>query len=156
MATLIAETTWHGNPRPVLAYASSVEDGVVASPYYFDQRDVPIHAHFVTSVPIGTLAPTAVADVPGPDVLVSFDVGGAWLTGSSLTILLTLVGSPDFSASLSPGPTPAGPEAAAAAFAAAINADVGLTAAAVDRKVTVSAVVPTTAITITTLTPVTP
>jgi hypothetical protein len=151
VATLLAETQWHDNPRPVLAYASTLFDAAVESPYYNDRRDVPSFAHLVTSVPIGSLAPTAVADVPGPDVLVSFDVGGAWLTGDVLDIELTLVGSPDFIAVLSPGPTPAGPEAAAVAFAAAINADVGLTAGASGRKVTISAVVPTTAITITTL-----
>jgi hypothetical protein len=151
MATLLTETQWHDNPRPTLAYASTLYDTAVASPYYLDGRNVPTFAHLVTSVPIGTLAPTAIASAPGPDVLVSFDVGGAWLTGTVLNIQLTLVGSPDFIAVLSPGPTPAGPEAAAAAFAAAINADVGLTAAAVGRKVTISAVVPTTAITIATL-----
>jgi hypothetical protein len=152
MATLIAQTQWHGNPRPVTAYASSVEDGLVASPYYHDQRDVVDVGHFVTAQPLGVLTPTAVADVPGPDVLVSFDVGGIWGTGKSLTILLTLVGSPNISTSLSPGPTPAGPDQAAEAFAAALDKDLGVTAGAVDGKVTISAVVPTTAITITTLT----
>jgi hypothetical protein len=152
MATLIAQTQWHGNPRPVTAYASSLEDGLVASPYYADQRDVVDIGHVVTAQPLGVLTPTAVADVPGPDVLVSFDVGGIWGTGKSLTILLTLVGSPNISTSLSPGPTPAGPVQAAEAFAAALDKDLGVTAGAVDGKVTISAVVPTTAITITTLT----
>jgi hypothetical protein len=152
MATLLQQTQWHGNPRPVTSYASSVEDGVVASPYYADGRDVPVYGHVVTAQPLGTLTPTAVADVPGPDVLVSFDVGGIWGSGKTLTILLTLVGSPDISTSLSPGPTPAGPDQAAAAFAAALDKDLGVTAGAVDGKVTISAVVPTTAITITTLT----
>jgi hypothetical protein len=156
MATLISQTQWHGNPRPVTSYASTLEDGLVASPYYLDGRDVPQYAHLVTAAPLGDLAPTAVADVPGPDVLVSFDVGGAWLTGSSLTILLTLVGSPNISTSLSPGPTPAGPDQAAEAFAAALDKELSVTAGAVDGKVTISAVVPTTSITITTLTPVTP
>ena len=66
MATLITQTQWHGNPRPVTSYASAIEDGVVASPYYADGRNVPVHKFLITAAPLGDLTPAAAILVAGP------------------------------------------------------------------------------------------
>lgn len=153
MATLIAETKWHDNPRPVAAYASSFEDGLVASPYYNDQRDVVVHKHFVTASPIVDIVPSATIDVAGPAPLVEFTLNGIWPQFTSLTILLTLTGTAvgNYDEVLfSPGLED--PEQAAAGVAQAINEHPELTATSDGRKVIVSALAPVTAITITTLT----
>jgi hypothetical protein len=153
MATIITDTVWHGNPRPIETYTTSVYEGQVASPYYKDGRDVPVYNHYNTPVPLADLAPAATVDVAGPAVLVEFTLDGLWPEFTALTILLTLtdtvVGNYDevlFSPMLE------GPVEAAAGVAATINEHPELTATSEGQKVIVSALVPVTAITITTLT----
>ena len=153
MASQLTETKWHGNPRPILSYATTVFDVEVASPYYKDGRDVPTYGHYVTPVPLTDLAPAATIDVAGPAPLVEFTLDGLWPELTSLTIFLTLtdtaVGDYDeelFSTKLE------GPVQAAADVAAAISLHPELLATSDGQTVIVSALAPVTAITITTLT----
>lgn len=154
MATIIAQTEWHGNPRPVLAYATSVEDGVVASPYYGDGRDVPVIKHYVTTQPLSNLSPSASADVAGPSVLVEFSLGGLWQNPTTLTVLLTTVGSDDVSGVWSAPAELTGPVEAAQLVSDWLNVQGAgdILCASEGEKVLVSAINTTTSITITTLT----
>jgi len=153
MANIVTETTWHGNPRPIESFVTTVFDAQVASPYYRDGRDVPVHNTYNTPVPLASLAPTATIDVAGPAVLVEFTLGGLWPELTSLTILLTLtdtaVGNYDETLVVR---ELQGPVKTAADVAAEINTHPELTATSEGQKVIVSALVPVTAITITTLT----
>ncbi len=153
MANIVTETTWHGNPRPIESYVTTVYDSAVASPYYADGRDVPVHNTYNTSVPLADLAPAATIDVAGPAVLVEFTLDGLWPALTSLTILLTLTGTVagNYDETLF-SPVLEGPVEAAAGVAAAINTHPELTATSDGQKVIVSALAPVTAITITTLT----
>jgi hypothetical protein len=151
MATLIAQTEWHGNPRPVLAYASSLEDGLVASPYYIDQRDVPVHDHIVTSVPLGDLTPTAVIDIAGPLAAVEFTLGGVYVTGKILNITIVRTTAPDYVTSFI-APTATLGADFATEVALGISKELDMSAVNVDGTVTVTAVLPVTALTITVLT----
>ena len=152
-AALLTETQWHGNPRPVTAYASSVYIEDVVSPYYLDGRNVPTYKHTVTPVPLSDLVPRATIDIAGPAQQVEFTLDGLWPELTSLTIYLTLTGTAtgDYDEVLfSPGLD--GPVQAAAGVADAINSHPELAAIAVGQTVYVSAMLPVTAITITTLT----
>ena len=153
MATEIAATTWHGNPRPITSYVTTVFDAQVASPYYADGRDVPVHNTYNTPVPLADLAPAATIDVAGPAVLVEFTLDGLWPELTGLQILLTLTGTAvgNYDETLF-SPVLEGPVEAAAGVAAAINEHPELTATSEGQKVIVSALAPVTAITITTLT----
>ena len=153
MATLIAETVWHGNPRPVTAYASSVYVEDVVSPYYLDGRTVPTYKHTVTPVPLTDLAPAATIDVAGPAPLVEFTLDGLWPELTSLTIFLTLTGTAvgNYDEVLF-SPTLEGPVQAAAGVADAISLHPELLATSDGQTVIVSALAPVSAITITTLT----
>ena len=121
MATLISQTQWHGNPRPVEAYTSTIEDGLVASPYYLDGRNVAVHAHVVSSIPLGDLAPAASIVVPGPDLVVSGDVDGIWTTGSALNIAITVTGGTNISTAIANGKPAMGPDEFASEVASALN-----------------------------------
>jgi hypothetical protein len=154
MATLLAETQWHGNPRPVTAYASTTYVEQVESAYYNDRRDVPSFNHYVTPFPLEDLAPAATPGEAGPAVLVDFKLDGLWVAPTALTILLTLVGNDNISTTINFGPDVIGPVEAAALVAAEIAI---LGAGSVlsnndGQSVVVSAINATTSITITTLT----
>jgi hypothetical protein len=150
MATLIAQTEWHGNPRPILAYASTVEDGLVASPYYQDGRDVVVVDHFVTAQPLGTLTPTAVNTTPGPAAAVVFTLGGVWVTGKLLNITIVRTTAPDYTTSFVSSGSIASDFATEVALG--ISKELDMSAVAVDGVVTVTAVAPVTALTTTVLT----
>ena len=153
MATIIAETQWHGNPRPVVSYATTVFVEQVASPYYADGRAVPVHLTVNTPVPLADLAPTATIDVAGPADPVEFTLDGLWPEFTALTIFLTLTDTVegDYDEVLF-SPMLEGPVTAAAGVAAVISEHPELTATSDGQKVIVSAEAPVTAITITTLT----
>ena len=153
MANIVADTQWHGNPRPITSYVTTVYDSAVESPYYRDGRDVPVHNTYNTPVPLADLAPAATIDVAGPAVLVEFTLDGLWPELTSLTILLTLTDTVagNYDETLF-SPVLEGPVEAAAGVAAAINTHPELTATSDGQKVSVSALAPVTAITITTLT----
>ena len=153
MANIVSETQWHGNPRPITSYVTTVFDAQVTSPYYNDRRSVPDHNTYNTPIPLQDLAPAATIDVAGPAPLVEFTLDGLWPELTALTIFLTLtgtaVGNYDetlFSTVLE------GPVAAAASVAVAISEHPELLATSEGQKVIVSALAPVTAITITTLT----
>jgi hypothetical protein len=153
MATLITETKWHGNPRPVVAYASTLYDEMVPSPYYHDGRDVPTYASLVTAEPIETYEPSAVIDVAGPLAAVSFTLGGVFLDGKGIDIAITRTGGavPSYANTiLTEGPSNF--YDFATQVAATISLEVDMSAVAVDGVVTVTAVAPATALTITALT----
>jgi hypothetical protein len=153
MATLITETQWHGNPRPVVAYASTLFDAQVPSPYYLDGRNVPTYASLVTSVPLETLSPTAVINVAGPLAAVSFTLGGVFLDGKGIDIAITRTGGavPSYTNTiLAKGPE--NYDDFAVQVASTISAEIDMSAVAVDGVVTVTAVAPATALTITALT----
>jgi hypothetical protein len=152
MATLLQQTTWHNNPRPVLAYASSVEDGVVPSPYYLDQRDVPVHAHFVTPVPLADLGPTAAIVTPGPALIVAGNTGGIWVTGAALNVAITVVGGAgDISTSITNGSPAMLGEDFATQVASALNTiSPDVQCAADGKQVNISALGAVSALTITT------
>jgi len=153
MATLIAETKYHGNPRPVLSYSSTVFDEAVASPYYKDGRDVPVYNHYVTPVPLADLAPVATATIAGPAATVAFTMDGLWLDPTTLTVLITSTGGVNFSEVVAWPTTALGPVEAAARMAALITASSGdMTATSDGVTVSVFVVAPSTALTITTLT----
>jgi hypothetical protein len=86
MATLSAQTTWHNNPRPAEAIASSVFIEQVASPYYYDGRDVPVVKQTVTPAALTTFLPGSSIDVAGPAPVVSFSLTGLFLPDSTLTL----------------------------------------------------------------------
>lgn len=141
MATLLAQTQWHGNPRPVEAYASGVSDGLVASPYYLDGRDVALINHVVTPVPLADLVPGAAILVPGPAAEVSAEVTGLIATGSSLTYGFTGPNIGTFGGSAAQnGPTATG-EQFAVIVANTLNAKHGdvITATADGTTVTIVA-----------------
>jgi hypothetical protein len=153
MATLITETQWHGNPRPVVAYASTIYDEMVASPYYHDGRDVPTYVSLVTPDPIEDYEPSATITTPGPAAAVVFNVGGVFLDGKGIDIAITRTGGavPSYvNTILAQGPT--NYDEFAVQIAAIISAEVDMSAVAVDGVVTVTAVAPATALTITALT----
>jgi hypothetical protein len=151
MATLISQTQWHGNPRPVTAYASTVEDGLVASPYYKDGRDVPVYAHLVTAQPLGVLTPTAVIDIAGPLAAVQFTLGGVYVTGKILDITIVRTTAPDYVTQFI-APTAVLGADFATEVALGISKELDMSAVNVDGVVTVTAVLPVTALTITVLT----
>jgi hypothetical protein len=150
MATILAETTWHGNPRPVEAFASTFFDAQVESPYYNDRRNVPSFAHVVTSIPY-TVAGAA-NTTPGPAASVVFTLSGVWLVSNSLTLTIVRTTAADY------GPVVFTPlvgqtaEDFAILVAASISTQADMDAVAVGAVITVTAVLPVTALTITTLT----
>jgi hypothetical protein len=152
MATLIAETKWHGNPRPELAYASSIYDETVASPYYLDGRDVPVYLHTVTSFPITDLVADATIDVAGPLATVEFTLSGIWTAGTALDITIVRTTAPDYVATIT---APAGGtfDEMAVYVATQISKELDMVAvASIGGVVGVTAVAPVTALTITVLT----
>ena len=153
MATLITETKWHGNPRPILAYASTVFEELVVSPYYADGRTVPTYNSYVTPVPLADLAPVATATIAGPAATVEFTMDGLWKDPTALTVLITSTGGLDFSEVVSWPPTALGPVEAASRMAALITASSGdMGATSSGQLVSVFVTAPSTALTITTLT----
>ena len=156
MANIVSETQWHGNPRPITSYVTTVFDASVVSPYYAKTMapvTVPDHNTYNTPLPLQDLAPAATIDVAGPAPLVEFTLDGLWPELTALTIFLTLAGTVAgnydetlFSTVL------VGPVDAAADVAAAISEHPELLATSEGQKVIVSALAPVTAITITTLT----
>lgn len=153
MATLLTQTQWHGNPRPITSYVSGVHDGVVASPYYKDGRDVPVNKVFNTSIPLGDLAPAANILVAGPDLVVSADVEGLWPIGAALNVAITVTGGTNISTSLVNGTTSVlSPDQFAALVADALN-ELGageVQCSSSTNKVAISALAGVTALTITT------
>lgn len=103
MPALITETQWHGNPRPITAYMSSVNDGTVESPYHINNPQVAVTRHYVTSAPLSSLAPAASIDVAGPSLVVSASVDGLWAPGSALQIAITVEGGTNISTSIANG-----------------------------------------------------
>jgi hypothetical protein len=87
MATLIAETKWDvdDDGSPSKAYFSALYDTQVESPYYFDNRDVPVHGYVNSDAPLSELSPGADILVPGPAAEVSAELTGLIPTGTSLT-----------------------------------------------------------------------
>lgn len=153
MASLLSNTQWHGNPRPIKSNTSSVYVEHVPSPYYKDGRDVPVIRYFNTKEPLPDLTPTATIDVAGPATAVSFTVGGVWPELTSLDILLTIAdtvaGNYDetlFSSELQ------GPAQVASSLATAISSHPELTATSDGETVNITVDAPGTAVTITTLT----
>ena len=138
------ETQWHGNPRPIASYHSTVYDDAVSPIQY---------KYITTSVPLATLTPTATIDVAGPAPLVEFTLGGVWpeLTSLDITITRTDGVNGDFTTTLF-SPALQGPIDAANGIAEVINAEPDLTANNDGEKVIVSALAPVTALTITVLT----
>jgi len=153
MASLLSNTQWHGNPRPIKSNTSSVYIEHVPSPYYKDGRDVPVIRYFNTTEPLPDLTPTATIDVAGPATAVSFTVGGVWDELTSLTILLTIADTVagDYSATLVAREL-TGPVAVAADVAADIDLHPELTATSDGETVNITVDAPGTAVTITTLT----
>jgi hypothetical protein len=100
MANIVSETTWHGNPRPIESYVTTVYDSAVASPYYIDGRDVPVHNTYNTSIPLSDLAPAASISVAGPTLVVQGAVGGLWPVGSALNVAITVTGGTNISTSI--------------------------------------------------------
>lgn len=154
MANIITDVKWHDNPRPVASYATSVYDAQVASPYYKDGRDVPVHVHVNTPVPLQDLVPKATIDTAGPAALVDFTIDGVWREPAEIVIYLSLTDTVfgDYDDIIFAGPDLTGPEEAASVIAGFINEHPELTANNEGQKVIVSALAPVTAITITTLT----
>jgi len=155
MANIVSETQWHGNPRPITSYVTTVFEDSVVSPYYNDRRSVPDHNTYNTSVPLEALVPTPTIDILGPAAAVVFTLQGLWTSPTVLNIAITLTGNTlgDVSTAVAFSTDVLGPVGAAEAVAGVINA-LGLecVATTVDNVVTVTAVAPVTACTITTLT----
>lgn len=155
MANIVSETTWHGNPRPVESYVTTVFDESVVSPYYAPNLapvTVPVHRTYNTGVPLSDLAPAASILVAGPDLVVSAQVDGLWPTGSALNVAITVTGGTNISTSIANGKPLMGPDEFAAEVAAALNTigagDVQCSSST--NKVAISALAGVTALTITT------
>jgi hypothetical protein len=153
MATLITETQWHGNPRPVVAYASTIYNEMVPSPYYLDGRDVPTYGSIVTSVPLESLEPEATINTPGPLPAVVFTLAGVYLTDKGVDIAITRTGGavPSYVNTIITK-VPVVYDDFATQVADILSVEVDMSAVAVDGVVTVTAVAPATALTITALT----
>jgi hypothetical protein len=154
MATLASQTQWHGNPRPVTAYASAIFDGTVASPYYIDGRDVPLTEHIVTANELSDFAPGATNTTPGPAVLVEFTLDGVW-TPTNAVLDITIVRTDGLNGDyVNTFKAPAAMTAVEMAdyVASVINEESDLTSNNAEGIVIVSALAPVTALTITVLT----
>jgi hypothetical protein len=152
MATLITETQWHGNPRPVVAYASTLYNDTVPSPYYLDGRDVATYDSLVTPEPIETYEPSAVITTAGPLASVVFTLGGVFLSDKGIDIVITRTGGLNgnyINTIITKGPKNFNDFATEVADVISVESD--MTAVAVDGVVTVTAVAPATALTITAL-----
>ena len=152
MANIVADTTWHGNPRPIESFVTTVFDAQVASPYYRDGRDVPVHNTYNTRGPLVNLAPSASISVAGPSLLVQGAVGGLWPVGSGLNVAITVTGGTDISTSINNQTELLSPDQFAAQVAASLNTiGAGDVQCASDGElVNISALGAVTALTITT------
>ena len=83
MATLTTQTTWHNNPRPTLAYASTAYVNSVTSPYYKDDRSVPTYVSDVTPSVL-VLAATVGTSVPLLNLAVGLTPTGVWSAGTTI------------------------------------------------------------------------
>jgi hypothetical protein len=127
MATLLAETQWHDNPRPVLAYAWSSVAPAVTSPYYLDGRTVPAFFHGVTDVVYATAGNAVTQDQDVRQATGSILVSGVvkaddtfsvnWLTWGSLGDAVARGAAGTFTKDM-------GAEEAATAIAAFINGNI--------------------------------
>ena len=153
MATLIAETQWHGNPRPTLAYASGVFIEEVASPYYKDGRNVPVTKHYVTNIPLTDLAPTATIQEAGPAPLVGWEIDGLWSDPTILSVGITVTGGTNISTAIQFSTDILGPAQASETIAGVLR---GLSdeifVEVVGQETYITPVAPATSLTITTLT----
>ena len=152
MANIVSETQWHGNPRPITSYVTTVFDEAVTSPYYNDRRSVPDHDTYNTSAPLTDLAPAADILVAGPALVVSASVDGLWPVGSALNVAITVTGGTNISTSIANGTEILIPEDFAALVADSLNT-IGagdVQCAADGNVVSISALGAVTALTITT------
>lgn len=87
MATLISQTKWDQDDdgSPNKGYFSTINDGVVSSPYYYDNRDVPVNGHVTTSVPVTALSPGVGITIPGPAAEAVATISGVIPTGTSVS-----------------------------------------------------------------------
>ena len=81
---LTQQTQWHGNPRPRKVYAWSDNAAVAESPYYKDNRTVPLYTHGWARVPFDEIGddPTGNIDLAGPAALVSASLAGPFPFGT--------------------------------------------------------------------------
>lgn len=158
MADIITQTTWHGNPRPIETYNTSVFIEQVSSPYYSDGRDVPVIKNVTTSTPITSVAAAIVVDIAGPATIVSFTVGGIWNNLRQAQIAVTVTDGTDYAETITNDSGSAvGPRVVATALAEAINAGSTDIVAGVDGETVTLTISPdslATALTITLAAPV--
>ena len=152
MATELTSTTWHGNPRPVTSYCTTVFNEFVASPYYADGRNVPTYTTYVTPLPLADLVPKATVLVPGPAPLVEVQIDGLWpdFSGVDVNITRTNGVNGDYIDTLFHTGETVGPVFTAEALAAIINEEDDLTATSDGQKIIISALAPVTSLTIVT------
>lgn len=99
MATLITETTWHGNPRGTVTYADTAYVNSVTSPYYHiasggSATTVPTYVSrqgsatmvLTAAVPITTPAGGLPAATAGLFAAIAIAPTGVWAKGTTLTI----------------------------------------------------------------------
>lgn len=98
MATLTTQTTWHNNPRPTLAYASTAYVNSVTSPYYKDDRSVPTYVSDVTPSVL-VLAATVGTSVPFLNVAVGLTPTGVWSAKTTIAFKVESIpaGTPETS-----------------------------------------------------------
>jgi hypothetical protein len=152
MANIVSDTQWHGNPRPITSYVTTVYDTSVASPYYADGRNVPVHETYNTPVPLVDLLPKATVLVPGPAPLVEVQIDGLWpdFSGVDVNITRTNGVNGDYIDTLFHTGETVGPVFTAEALAAIINEEDDLTATSDGQKIIISALAPVTSLTIVT------
>lgn len=155
MANIVSDTIWHGNPRPIQSYCTTVFDSAVVSPYYaktMAPATVPTHATYNTSLPLASLTPTLTIDTTGPATAVQVTTGGLWvnLQGLSINITRTDGDDGDYITSLFHGGTTVGPVEIASEIAEAINEEVDMIATSEGQVITITAVSPVTSLTIVT------
>ena len=88
---LTQQTQWHGNPRPRKAYQWTDNSAVGESPYYKDNRTVPLYVHGVSLVPFAEVGddPTGNIDTAGPAALVSVSLAGPFPVGTVINWVFT-------------------------------------------------------------------
>lgn len=157
MANIVSTTVWHGNPRPITSYVTTVFDDGVVSPYYAVNMapvTVPVHKTYNTPVPLASLIPTATIQEAGPSPIVGWEMNGLWRAPTQLQVAITVTGGTDISTSIAFSTDLLSPSAAAAQVVGALNliGNGEIIATAVDQEVYIETVAPATSLTITTLT----
>jgi len=157
MANIVSDTTWHGNPRPIESYCSTVYDKSVVSPYYAKSMGaifVPVHNTYNTPIPLSDLAPTAGGGELGPAPLVGWEMNGLWTSPTQLQVAITVTGGTgDISTSIAFSDDLLGPVDAAVQVAAALQSlSAEIEVLAVEQEIYIQPIAPATSLTITTLT----